>query len=299
METFKMTKTLNEYKQFVSNFAELHKQAAKIAQGSSSDSPYGSSERKALLFSPHPDDEAIIGALPLRLKNELDVKVTNVAVSLGSNPKRKEGRLEELMGACKSLGFELILPGDQALDDIKLTSRKQNPDAWADKVEIIYEILSVEQPEMIFFPHDNDFNSTHIGVHYLLKDAIAKTAKEHPDWQPLIVETEFWQMMDKPNLMVGVTHEDEAQLVYAISAHKEEIERNPYHINHPARMLDNVTRGSEVIGGQGGDAFKADFAMIYRASVFNNGEFKPAWDNGQCFNTEDSLESLFQSAKTK
>ena len=74
-------------------------------------------------------------------------------------------------------------------------------------------------------------------------------------------------MMEDPNLMIGLSEEDEALLVYALSAHTKEVERNPYHLNHPARMLDNVMRGAEVVGGQGGHAPKMDFAMLYRHST--------------------------------
>ncbi len=41
-----------------------------------------------MIFAPHPDDECIIGALPLRLGREAGFKVVNVAVSQGSSLKR-------------------------------------------------------------------------------------------------------------------------------------------------------------------------------------------------------------------
>ncbi len=48
---------------------------------------------KALIFSPHPDDECIIGALALRLLREARMNVINVAVTQGSKTERKAGRL--------------------------------------------------------------------------------------------------------------------------------------------------------------------------------------------------------------
>ena len=45
-----------------------------------------------LIFSPHPDDECIIGGLPLRLMREAGVRVVNVAVTLGSNKERQQPR---------------------------------------------------------------------------------------------------------------------------------------------------------------------------------------------------------------
>src|SRR4051794_7147234 len=51
---------------------------------------------RALLFSPHPDDECITGALPLRLLRESGMRVIDVAVTQGGNKQRQEPRLDEL-----------------------------------------------------------------------------------------------------------------------------------------------------------------------------------------------------------
>ena len=286
-----MSEILEQYKDFVSNFVAVHKKAVNIELGSFEETKYGAG-KKVMLFSPHPDDECVVGALPLRLKNELDAQVINVAVTLGSNKDRKEGRLDELMKACKTLGFELLLPCDLALDGINPANK--DAEGWDEKVDLIAKIIIDERPDIVLFPHDNDYNSTHIGVNLLVMDALEAASNEVPEIKTVVLESEFWQMMDKPNLMIGLSHDDEAQLIYALSAHTGEVERNPYHINHPARMLDNVTRGSEVVGGQGGSAVNFDFAMIYRCSVFANGEIQPAWEGGKTFGDDESLEALFE-----
>ena len=61
-----MSETLDDYKNFVSGFVSLHKKACDIELGAFSDAPYGDSDKKALIFSPHPDDECVLGALPYR-----------------------------------------------------------------------------------------------------------------------------------------------------------------------------------------------------------------------------------------
>src|SRR6187431_946186 len=58
----------------------------------------------ALIFSPHPDDECIIGALALRLLRQAAWKVSNVAVTQGSARARQTERLAELRNACEFLG---------------------------------------------------------------------------------------------------------------------------------------------------------------------------------------------------
>lgn len=283
---------LLKYQEFIKDFTELHKNARNLPIGDYSEGTENSDPSyKVLIFSPHPDDECIIGALPLRLKNEHNAEIINVAVTLGSNKERKEGRLEELTNACKSLGFKLLVPEEMALDGVYLKTKENSPDEWQEKVSIIAEIIKAEKPNMVLFPHDNDFNSTHIGVYHLVSDAIEKIISEKPDFKLSIIETEFWHMMEKPNLMIGLSEEDEALLVYALSAHTKEVERNPYHINHPARMIDNVMRGAEVVGGQGGHAPKMDFAMLYRHSTIVDGKITPAASN-KVFGLEDDLKEL-------
>jgi N-acetylglucosamine malate deacetylase 1 len=269
-------KNLLAYEEFVTNFTKLHKGSREIALGDSiEESLLKNPSLKVMLFSPHPDDECVIGALALRLKQEKNAEVTNVAVTLGSNKARQAGRLNELKKACSTLGFHLHLPSENALEEVYAKTKENKPAAWSSKVSTIKNILIKEKPHMVFFPHDNDYNSTHIGVNLLVMDAIKEICQEDPSFTTVIIETEFWQMMDKPNLMIGLTNQDEARLIYALSAHTEEVERNPYHINHPARMLDNVTRGAEVVGGQGGEAPQMDFAMIYRHSRVKNGSITP------------------------
>lgn len=291
-----MNTAFEQYLNFVKNFAQLHKKAAEIPLGESNpkiDSP--KTGPKVMICSPHPDDECVVGALPLRMQQEMDAEISNLAVTLGSNEDRKKGRLAELEKACETLNFNLLLPGESALDGVNLTTKKSNPELWSENAAAIVDILKTELPEILFFPHDNDYNSTHIGVHFLMMEAIANVQNEKADWQPTIIETEFWHMMEKPNLMVAVSDEDEARLIYALSAHTGEVERNPYHVNHPARMLDNVTRGAEVVGSQGGEAPECNFAMIYRCSKMKNGIAVPAWDGGKIIGVNDDIKSAIFS----
>ena len=283
---------LLKYRKFVKDFTNLHNNARQLPIGDYDVVAENANPTyKVLIFSPHPDDECIIGALPLRLKNEQNAEVINIAVTLGSTKERKQERLEELTNACKSLGFKLLLPGELALDAVYLKTKEDSPKKWQAKVATIVEIIKNEKPDMLLFPHNNDFNSTHIGVYHLVTDAIKQIITKSPDFNPAIIETEFWHMMEKPNLMIGLSEDDEALLVYALSAHTKEVERNPYHINHPARMIDNVMRGAEVVGGEGGHAPKMDFAMLYRHSRIINGTITPEPTN-KVFGTEDDLSEI-------
>ena len=57
--------------------------------------------------------------------------------------------------------------------------------------------------------------------------------------------------MNNPNLLVECKKKDIADLITALSFHRGEIERNPYHLSIANRLIDNVMRGTELIKGQG------------------------------------------------
>ena len=82
--------------------------------------------------------------------------------------------------------------------------------------------------------------------------------------------------MVEPNLMVESSPADVADLVAAVSFHRGEVARNPYHLSLPIWMADNVRRGSERVGGQGGSAPAFHFATLYRLREWARG----GWVNG-------------------
>jgi len=109
-----------------------------------------------------------------------------------------------------------------------------------------------------------------------------------------VVETEFWGAMDAPNLMVESSAADVADLVAALSLHVGEVARNPYHLRLPAWMMDNVRRGAELVGGQGGTAPRFAFATLYRLRRWENGQFYDVLKGGQVLSSQDDLSKLFQ-----
>jgi hypothetical protein len=202
-----------------------------------------------LFFAPHPDDETIAGGLALRLMREAKMQVYNVAVTQGSKKERQAARLVELQRACDYLGFGLITTGPNGLEKINSATRQNDSAHWAACVSVIRGILEKHRPRAILFPHEQDWNSTHIGTHFLIMDALSQMPM---DFECFLVETEFWGQMDDPNLMVEISEPDLADMIAATSFHIGEVERNPYHVLLPAWMLDNVRRGSELVGGKAG-----------------------------------------------
>ena len=214
----------------------------------------------ALIFSPHPDDECIIGALPLRLLRQGRMRVINVAVTQGSKKERQAERYAELQHACDFIGYELIQTKPGGLEKINAKTRQAEPVLWRESVTLVADILKRTAPRVIFFPHEQDWNSSHIGTHLLVNDALRLLGSI----ECYGVETEYWGQNNQPNLMVQSSPEDVADLVAGTSFHVGEVTRNPFHLFLPAWMQENVRRGSELVGGQGEAAPDWTFATLYR-----------------------------------
>ncbi|WP_081686984.1 PIG-L deacetylase family protein [Chitinilyticum litopenaei] len=216
------------------------------------------------IFAPHPDDECIIGALPLRLQREAGHRVVNVAVTQGSNVPRKAERWAELKNACDYLAWGLreTIPG--GLEAVTCKTRDGDAAAWAAKVDVIVGILEELKPAVVVCPNDNDGHAAHIGTHFLVMDALKKA--KHAC---LVVQSEFWRAMATPNALIGSNSTDTADLIAALACHVGEVQRNPYHLRLTSWMADNVRRGAEVVGGAGVAAPTFSFGTIYRIDRFD------------------------------
>lgn len=272
---------VNPYEQLVGEYARLFKEGKKFPLGGFPPAPRPELEPdapKALIFSPHPDDECVIGALPLRLLREAQMNVINIAVTLGSKLERRPKRLGELAGACGHVGFGLRPADKNGLEHITVASREKDKALWKNAVAAIVDILERAQPRVIFMPHERDWHETHIGTHFLVLDALKELPKE---FECLVVETEFWGTMAAPNLMVESSLRDVTDLVTALSFHAGEVRRDPYHLLLPAWMQDNVRRGTELIGGAGSAAPDFTFATLYRLGRWKQGRLEPALPAGR------------------
>jgi LmbE family N-acetylglucosaminyl deacetylase len=284
---------MNSYFHFVSEFARVAREGANCPLGAITPLPHPApppGAPKALLFSPHPDDESITGGLALRLLRECGWNVINVAVTLGSKPERRPGRLEELKGACRFLGFELMPAAPDGLENVAASTRANQPNEWASSVATIAAILRQQQPRAIFFPHDLDWNSAHIGTHWLVMDALPQV----DGLNCCLAETEFWGQMTEPNLLVEYSVQDVADLVAAVSFHAAEVRRNPFHLRLPAWLHDNVRRGAELVGGQGQAAPQFVFAQLFRLRRWRSGRIEPSYPGGRNLPLTARAETIFQ-----
>lgn len=241
-----------------------------------------------LLCSPHPDDEVLTGALPLRLLREQGARVINLAMTLGTDPSRQSARWQELAGACAVVGFEcqrfFAPPGFE----LKAGAGGKG---WSAAVKGLVELFEGLHPNLVFFPHGQDHHPAHVETHRLVCAALAMfTARQTLSVKA--VETEYWRPMAAPNLLVGVSAEDLARLLAAVVCHRGEIARNPYHLTCPARLMDCVRRGAEMVRSPTPARPDFIFADLYRLSVWRHGRRRTVTLADGWFGPDQGLERL-------
>lgn len=262
------------YQQMVANYDRLLQEKTLPLFYEASDLPkrYLPSRKatglQVMICSPHPDDESIIGGLPLRLMQE-GASVTNIAITLGSNPLRRATRKEELRLACEYLGFSVSILAEYGLDEVNLQSRTEQGARWQTYIELLQECILAFRPDIIICPHAEDAHPTHQGTHVLVMDTLA--ALNYPCW---VVQSEFWQPMQSPNLMMALSSQEVADLMVALACHAGEVKRNPYHLRLPAWMADNVRRGGEIMHGHVQSTPSYSFATLYRVDDWKGSYFQ-------------------------
>ena len=283
---------MKDYQDFVAEFVLLVKQAKSLPLGTFpavARKTVPAKAPKALFFAPHPDDECISGGIALRLLREAGLDVANVAVTQGSKKERQEDRLKELQKACDYLGYRVITTIPGGLEKVNVKTRANDPIHWNSAVEVIRGILETNQPRVVIFPHEHDWNSTHIGTHFLVTDALRRMPSSFSCYT---VESEFWGQMVDPNIMLELSTRDLGDLVTATTFHVGEIGRNPYHLLLPAWMMDNVRRGGELVGGQGGAAPDFAFATLYRLRKWAGGRFQTCLEGGRLCSASENIGRL-------
>ena len=230
-----------------------------------------------------------MAGLALRLLRELKMNVVNVAVTLGSRADRQAERWQELKNCCDYIGFGLVSTGERGLEGINPAARKKDARRWAivgrgDRQDFVRasafdHFLSARRRLEPDSPRSS--SSARRGV--------GRVRFGMPDGRDGILGRDGHAQLDG-----GVSAADVADLVAALSLHVGEVARNPYHLRLPAWMIDNVRRGAELVGGQGGAAPEFAFATLYRLRRWENGEFHNLFDGGRVLASQDDLRKLFQ-----
>jgi len=214
-----------------------------------------------LVFSPHPDDEALAGGLPLRLRLA-GWRVVNVAVTLGSRLDRRAARWQELLASCQVLGFELVAAGGtpgSGLEGVRPAAHAAQTPAWLANVQRVAELLEQYQPRVVVCPHELDGHLVHMATAQLVLQALTSV----PAPAPHLLLSEYWNTQLEPQLMVGLSDAHVGQLMQATAMHEGEVSRQPYHLTLPAWLMDSARRGAERVGGAGAAASGMAYAALY------------------------------------
>lgn len=285
---------MDSYHDYVRKLAGLLGSAKSLTPGEAEfpdESPVSSNAPVAMIFAPHPDDECIMGGLALRLARESGFRVINVPVTYGSRLDRRAERKKELAEACRYLGFEIEPASEEGLEQITPEERESDADNWERAVGIARGLIDLHRPRIIFFPHEMDGHPTHCGTGLLVAEALQKMPH---DFSCILAETEYWHPMESPNLMVELDERTVGDLVTALSFHKGEVSRNPFHLTFPAWLVDNVRRGSEVVGTPGAAGKDFVFAALFRISVLKDGEFFVLKNEVRFVSSNESPSDLFE-----
>jgi len=286
---------------FVQAFVEAYEHGERLSgrvtpRNNYSDCPPGFSLRPdqhkdllVVLCSPHPDDEILTGVLPLRLLREQGARVVNLAVTLGSNVARQAERWTELLAACAVVGFDCQRLSQPVGFELKAGDVGKG---WQTVLEGLVDFFAQQQPDLVFFPHAHDAHPAHIAANRLVSAALARwTASCQVTVKA--VETEYWSSMSAPNLLIGISSEELAGLLAALTCHRGEIARNPYHLTHPARLMDTVRRGVELIPSTSLVRPEFLFGELYRLSVWCHGQNQSSSLSNCCLGPCQGLEKIF------
>jgi LmbE family N-acetylglucosaminyl deacetylase len=201
-------------------------------------------DKKVLIFSPHPDDEVLMSPIALRLKNENNCQIINIAMTLGSKKERQQERKVELINSCKVLQYDLLF-----------------------KEKTLIEYLEEIKPFLVILPHQFDQHPTHKKVYQEAWDAIRNYSQNNKIYFAL---SEFWLPNLHPNLLIELSKEDILQLINALECHIGEIKRNPYHLRYPSYLMDNMRRGQELVGSNIQENLNIIFGQNYEIGFFQN-----------------------------
>jgi N-acetylglucosamine malate deacetylase 1 len=262
---------------FVERFAEAYQAGLEIVTGHQEktappalDDDHTPNLPRVVICAPHPDDEMLTGALALRLRRDKVASVLVLALTLGSDPARKVIRKDELASACRTVGFGWRLAVEPLAFPTLRPELERQPIEWRQMLEGLANHFARESPAIVFSPHFLDGHPAHQAAGRLVIQALKYYTRQQR-CQVLLLETEYWQPMVGANLLLGVKPADLALLLAALSCYQGEMNRHPYHLRQPGRMMDSVRRGSELLDGFGQVAVNFLFGELYRLSKVANG----------------------------
>jgi LmbE family N-acetylglucosaminyl deacetylase len=235
-----------------------------ITSGSSSIPGNPSGRRTLLHLAPHPDDEVMGGpAIMLELQAS-GHRIINLACSLGQleDQERREAEARE---SSSRTGFELIIPSRLAA----IGSGDDLGTAQAELAMLIAELVRQEAVDIVFSPSPHDRHPGHEVVGRATLDALSPLEDRAPAWWMW----GLWADVPFPTLITYFHSERLQQILYALGAHKGELERNDYRRLVEGRAQANAVLGPELVFGFGAGGGRGELAELATEVVFKEGDW--------------------------
>ncbi len=206
----------------------------------SGSTPLTFSQKSAMVFSPHQDDETFGCGGMIALKREQGIPVvvaflTDGQGSVGEDSEIKdkiiEIRKKEAVTALTILGVEpskiyFLEKPDGSLQDLEALQRQQT-------IEQLVELLHKYKPEEVYVPHRKDCHKDHEASYTLVKEAIAQAEIEvellqYAIWlfwrAPLFIMLKLQDIADAYRLSIAAVQDKKNR---AIASYCSQIESLP------------------------------------------------------------------------
>jgi N-acetylglucosamine malate deacetylase 1 len=204
--------------------------------------PLALSQKSAMVFSPHQDDETFGCGGIIALKREQNIPVVVVFITDGqgggvvdpdSSMTIVEIRKEEALTALGILGVEpseiyFLAKPDGTLPDLEVNDRQQT-------IEQIATLLEKHQPEEVYVPHRKDCHRDHEATYELVKEAVQKVGNqveflEYPIWllwrAPLFVLIKLQDIKAAAHLSITSVQEKKNRAIESYSSQLKSLPNN-------------------------------------------------------------------------
>jgi LmbE family N-acetylglucosaminyl deacetylase len=187
-----------------------------------------------LHLAPHPDDELIGAPATLMGLRDAGHRVFNLACSLGARDQR-DRRTEELTEAMRRARFAwaAIEPA------IGISSNDNMETAEAELADAIRTRINEEGSQLVVSPSPHDGHHGHEVVGRAAAAAIASFGSDGPRWWMW----GLWADLPLPTLFVPFGDERLHEVLYALSAHRGEVDRSDY-----TAVVEGRARAARVLG---------------------------------------------------
>ncbi len=146
----------------------------------------GCSQKSAMVFSPHQDDETFGcgGMIALKRAQGIAVQVVFLTDGQGSdnlNPQISQIRVDEALTALKVLGVDqsqihFLAKPDGTLQNLPLLEQQQ-------LIEQLVSLLNFYQPQEVYVPHRQDCHCDHEATYELVRSALFNSQVKAELWQ--------------------------------------------------------------------------------------------------------------------